>query len=286
MAPVACPTEADWYRHWRACTGNAADPAALAALGGAAADRLAWVFVSGYQAAVRHCFPEFPSDGWTCFAAAESEQSTGCTLTEADGHVLLNGTKSWIAGAGCVDHLVVSIGEGDAMEFVAVKRTAPGVTIELPRSPTFLADLNQGVAHFDQVSIAPAHRLQAPVRRHWFRAAEPVFVLIALNACLAAQARELAARTVTVATTGDSTVAVATAVALAADAAVEQGRDLTKIIEDKSHIKAALADYRSVSAAVVSGFEETLLAHAPNAIQDSWRNDSRLLAMFGVVTAR
>ena len=40
------------------------DPVELALTGGALADRLAWVFVSGYQAAVRQCFPELvPATG-------------------------------------------------------------------------------------------------------------------------------------------------------------------------------------------------------------------------------
>ncbi|MCB1682928.1 MAG: hypothetical protein R3E82_13315 [Pseudomonadales bacterium] len=278
MAPLACPTEAQWYAHWGEATRRAEDPAALAALGGAAADRLAWVFVSGYQAAVRHCFPEFPDQGWTCFAAAESERSPGCTLTEADGHALLNGTKSWIAGAGSVDHLVVSIGQDESMEFVAVERTAPGVTIELPRTPTFLAEMNQGVAHFDQVSIAPDRRLQAPLRRHWFRAAEPLFILIALNACIAAHARGLASH----AAGSVPAMASAAAVAAEADATAAQGRGLAVTIPDRTRIKAALADYRLKTAAVVSSFEKIVLAQTPHALQDSWRKDGRLLAMFGV----
>ena len=266
---IECATEADFYAHWREVTRGAADPVALAAAGGAAADRLSWVFLSGYQAAVRHCFPEFPVNGWTCFAAAEPEASPRCQLSSDGGRTLLNGSKSWIAGAGCVDHLVVMVGERDTCEFVGVDRSAAGVSIELPRKPSFLADMSQGVARFDRVVIAPENRIQQPQRARRFRTAEPLFVLIALNACLAEQARS----------------ARVPAVAEAAEAAVAQGRTLSGMIEERADFKAALSSYRESITRVVSDFERSVLPLTPPALQASWKADGRLLVMFGVAQA-
>ena len=61
-------TEEGFLAGWREATReNGSDPMALARAGGRVSDRLAWVFASGYQAAVRCCFPEFtpPGGGWT-----------------------------------------------------------------------------------------------------------------------------------------------------------------------------------------------------------------------------
>ena len=264
-----CATEQDWYANWCEATRGAADPVALAAAGGAAADRLSWVFLSGYQAAVRHCFPEFAVAGWTCFAAAEPEAGPRCRLSIDGGRTLLDGSKSWIAGAGCVDHLVVMVGERDTCEFVGVDRSAAGVSIELPRKPSFLADMSQGVAHFDRVVIAAENRIQQPQRARRFRAAEPLFVLIALNACLAQHAR----------TAGFPDAADA------AEAAVDQGRGLSGMIEAQSDFKTALSAYRQSVARVVSHFERSVLPLTPSTLQTSWTVDHPLLVMFGVAPA-
>ena len=263
---IECATEADFYAHWREVTRGAADPVALATAGGTAADRLSWVFLSGYQAAVRHCFPEFSVTGWTCFAAAEPEAGPRCRLSSDGGRTLLDGTKSWIAGADCVDHLVVMVGERDSCEFVGVDRSAPGVSIELPRKPSFLAEMSQGVAHFDRVVIAPDNRIQQPQRARRFRAAEPLFVLIALNAALAQHSRS----------------AGVPAVADAAHACVAQGRVLSGMIEERADFKAALSSYRESITRVVSDFERSVLPLTVPALQASWKVDGRLLVMFGV----
>jgi len=263
---IECATEADFYALWREVTRGAVDPVALAAAGGAAADRLSWVFLSGYQAAVRHCFPEFAVAGWTCFAAAEPEAGPRCQLSGDGGQTLLTGSKSWIAGAGCVDHLVVMVGEREDCEFAGVERSAAGVTIELPRKPSFLAEMNQGVAHFDRVVIAPENRIRQPRRARRFRAAEPLFVLIALNACLAQHARSTSVP----------------AVADAAEACVAQGRLLSGMIEKPADFKAALSSYRESITRVVSDFERTVLPLTVPALQASWKVDGRLLVMFGV----
>lgn len=263
-----CATETQWRDCWSRvqsiADGNDGD---LATIGGASADRFAWVFMSGYQAAVRRCFPEFSGDGWRCFAAAEPDGSRSCVLeTVADGFRLW-GQKSWIAGAGHVEKLVCSVGGGDDRRFVGVDRNEAGVLISMPRTPSFLGELTQGTAAFDNVAIAASDVLFEPVRAHWFRSAEPLFVLLALNACLAAHGHVAGGRD---------------AFVRAANAAIEHGKALVDHIPVREVIKSGLSELRERTTAVVDTFETDVLDNAGEALQSSWRTDGRLLSMFGL----
>jgi len=263
-----CATETQWRDGWSRIQSKAgADDADLATIGGASADRFAWVFMSGYQAAVRRCFPEFSGDGWSCFAAAEPGDGRGCVLETAAEGFRLQGQKSWIAGAGHVEKLVCSVGEGDDRRFAGVDRHATGVSVSMPRTPSFLAELTQGAAAFDDVAVAASEVLFEPVRAHWFRAAEPLFVLLALNACLAAHGQIAGGR--------DGFVR-------AADAAIEHGKQLADHIAVRDVIKPGLSELRTRTSAVVDAFEADILDDADQALQRSWRTDGRLLNMFGL----
>lgn len=241
------------------------DEAELAQRGGALADRLAWVFVSGYQAAVRRCFPELvKGNGWTCLAAAEGRDGPGCQLmADGDGY-LLSGEKSWIAGAGVLDSLVVSVGEGDARRFAGIEASAPGVALDLPREPGFLGEMSQGVARFDAVKLAAADVLEAPERGLWFRGAEPLYVMLALNACLRARARDA----------DDGRLLHA------AEAAIDKGLKLPAVLAEKTAILAGLQDLRTLTAATLAAAAEVVAATPTLAA--SWQGDARLFAMFGV----
>lgn len=269
-SPVAhAPTERDFHSHWSQIEARAGTEPALAVLGGAAADRLAWVFMSGYQAAVRLCFPEARGPGWVCYAAAEPEDGPGCALTAAGDGYRLNGRKSWIAGAERVERLVVNVDDGQGRRFALVPRDAPGVTITLPRTPGFLAELSQGAAAFENVRVAAADLIAEPERLHGFRSAEPLCVLLALNGCMAAHAR-LAGHEATVS---------------AALAAVQAAAAPAPDLYDREAMKAGLTALRERTREVLSGFEQAVLPAAVAALRASWQRDGRLLAMFGVAAS-
>ena len=262
------PDESGFHSAWRAaCTGADGrmpeDEAALALAGGALADRLAWVFVSGYQAAVRRCFPELvPGSGWTCLAAAEGRGGPGCTLVPNGDGFLLSGEKSWIAGAGNLESLVVSVGEGESRCFAGVDAAAAGVTIELPRTPGFLGEMTQGVARFVDVPVLGI--VKEPARGLWFRGGEPLYVMLALNACLKSRALngghgELARR---------------------AAVAIEHGRTLPAVLAEKEAILSGLTEMRALTGRTLAE-SSAVLAECP-ALADSWHKDARLFAMFGV----
>ena len=263
--------EPDFHAAWQAACRDddgvvLEDETALALTGGALADRLAWVFVSGYQAAVRRCFPELVTgSGWTCLAAAEGRGGPSCLLTpEGDGY-RLSGEKSWVAGAGVLDSLVVSVADVESqggLWFVGVRAGAPGVVLELPREPGFLAEMTQGVARFDGVRIERQALLAEPARRLQFRGAEPLFVLLALNACLKSHAGGHAELTAL------------------AERAISHGRTLPRLLGEKTAILSGLEQMRALTAATVAAASEVVAA-SPS-LSASWQADARLFDMFGI----
>lgn len=135
------------------------DPAHLARLafeGGALADRLSFVFIAAYQAAVRAAFPALDTDGWVTFAISEDRTGAFAGTSLADGK--LNGTKTWLAAADHVDEIIVSIGL-DVRQCYLVPRAMDGVSIESYPESAFLAGMSQGRATFDGVAVDALQRL-------------------------------------------------------------------------------------------------------------------------------
>jgi len=265
------PDEAHWYERWRAIDASVRDADRiedyidLACRGGASSDRLAWVFMSGYQAALSCCFPEFSGPGWGCLAAAEPRDGQPVELIAVEERLLLRGIKSWIAGAEHVDRLIVSIEE--RRRFVCVDRRAEGVTITLPRSPSFLAELSQGAAAFDDVSVSSDQLLEDPERARWFRGAEPLFVLTALNGFLAAQAGRMGR--------GEGIFETAAEALDVACTLVDQ-------LGNRAAIKEGLDVLREHTRIVVDEFTALILPEAEAVLKASWQADGGLLKMFGV----
>ncbi len=264
------PDERSFHAAWHAAcarSGGRVNETELALRGGALADRLAWIFISGYQAAVRRCFPEFATTpGWSCLAAAEAGDGAACHLEKSGEGLRLSGQKSWIAGAGVLDSLVVSVGADTGMCFVTVPADAAGVRISLPRTPGFLGELTQGVADFDGVLIPDDRMLRAPERRLEFRGAEPLYVLLALNACLKARAAEVGVPEI----------------AVLADTAIHHGRTLPEVLGEKAAILPGLDRLRALSRETLDA-AQAVVEQVPS-LAASWQRDGRLFAMFGLET--
>ena len=96
------------------------DLLAMATSGGLIADRVAWVFVAGYQAACRHVFPSAVLRSWVSYAATEDRETDpplpGVRLTGTPSAGTLSGNKAWIAAARSVGQLVVRVGTGPTLE--------------------------------------------------------------------------------------------------------------------------------------------------------------------------
>lgn len=132
------------------------DLLAMAMSGGMIADRMAWVFVAGYQAACRHVFPSAALQSWVSYAATEDRDGDpplpGVRLAGTPSAGTLSGNKAWIAAARSVGQLVVRVGTGPEATYFVVDRDRRGLTID-PKPRDFLANLSQGRARFEETPV-------------------------------------------------------------------------------------------------------------------------------------
>lgn len=182
IAPIPCPTEGDFHALWVSRDINALDLFTAAATGGALADRLPWVFMSGYQSTIRRAFPSLaPEPGWAAFVNTEDPRGAlpGTRLQADPNGFVLSGWKTWVAGAGHVDRLLVSSRQNEP-PFVCVRRDAPGVHIEPGAPKEYLTELVQGKVEFRDVRIGTL--AGAAESLDIFRATESCYVRAALAA--------------------------------------------------------------------------------------------------------
>ncbi len=140
----------------------------MAAVGGALADRFAWIFAAGYQGAVRHCFPALEFSGWAAFAVSEDNRDQDAlpgvawaNSAEFEEGVVVNGTKTWIAASAIASDLVFSAGKGGDRRFFRIARDHPGLVIETRAPGRVLPDLSQGSAHFYDVRLAATQEVDS-----------------------------------------------------------------------------------------------------------------------------
>ena len=196
LVTARCEDEAAWHEVWHQHGLGAEPPIRSALMGGALSDRLSWVFISGYQAALRQVFPSLPSTGWAAFAATEAKDDpdfpgTALSPEIAEGGYLLNGHKSWVAQSRHVAHLLVTVRPADLpdappSQCVRVDAAAKGVTLSHRSAPGFLASLSQGFARFEDVHVAGSELL-GPKSTRAFGRTEPRFVMLAACGFLLAQ---------------------------------------------------------------------------------------------------
>ena len=157
---VEAATEAAYRDAWTEhALPREPDLLAMAISGGLIADRVAWVFVAGYQAACRHVFGSATLRSWVSYAATEDREGDpplpGVRLTGTPSAGTLCGNKAWIAAARSVGQLVVRVGTGPEATYFVVDRDRHGVTID-PKPRDFLADLSQGRASFEETPVTGA----------------------------------------------------------------------------------------------------------------------------------
>lgn len=177
-------TEEDWLALWRSHDLGGLPPEEMAFAGGLLADRPAWCFIAGYQAAQRLIFPELPAASWSAFAASESrddrERFPGTVLDETADGIRLSGCKGWIACSRTVSHLLVTVNgpEPRTARTVLIAAGETGVTLAHREAPGFLGVMSQGRARFEDVPVA-ATRLFGPDRARQFARSEPRLVMLA-----------------------------------------------------------------------------------------------------------
>lgn len=143
-APCAVPitaTLADWLPGWQQRVDQGDGPMALALHGGFGADRLAWAFGAGYQAALRALLPDSAPQELLALCLTETTgnrpRDLRCIATALpDGRWLLQGDKRWATfGAAATTLLVIAV-QGPA---AAPGAAAPAEGLPPPPRPRLLA---------------------------------------------------------------------------------------------------------------------------------------------------
>lgn len=273
VAPVPAPTEADFYDAWVASGVSSPDPFMTAAVGGAMSDRLAWVFVSGYQGTITRCFPELEViPGWRSFTNTEDRRGTlpGTALTGGPGEHRLSGWKTWLAAAEHVDEMLISARQNEP-PFIAVRRDQPGVHIEHGTPKAYLKEMVQGMVRFGDIEVDEAQIVGNESTFSVFRASEGAYVRVALNAFILSHALRLG---------GDATLvggAIAGLLGAQANLSLPLPSDIAAL---------ATAGADSHTGWLASEFEAFIESHdAPLFLR--WNRDSRLVhGASGGISAR
>jgi alkylation response protein AidB-like acyl-CoA dehydrogenase len=196
------PSVADWWPRWRDGGARAGSPAAMAVLGGFAADRIGWAFAAGYQAALRRLRPQLPADAVAAFCVTEEggnrPRDIATTIApDGAGGWRLDGAKRWTT-LGPASSLLLVVGrlpEADPqgrprLAVAQVPADAPGLQL-LPMPPTrFVPEVPHARVRLDAVPVAallPGDGYDAYVKP--FRTIEDLHVTLAVLAYLLREAR-------------------------------------------------------------------------------------------------
>lgn len=201
----ACETVGAWLPTWRrSVVANASlGPFASSVVAAMQADRMAWVFFTGYQGALQAAFPGVLASN-VPHVAAFCANETGRKLTEidtallvSDGAWLLDGDKSWVlAGLGDLDLYVLARTPGGerrgpgSLSVARVPSNLPGVTQSGPRPQDVVPELAHGAVAFRGVRVEPDQILPGDGYAEYakpFRLREDVFVTGCTLAFLLAQ---------------------------------------------------------------------------------------------------
>lgn len=266
--PVTSETEADWHQLWKTHSINDHSHLEMSLLGGALADRLAWVFHAGYQGMMRYAFPFCPQQGWSSYLVAEdkSGEYPGTQLTRADGGFVLSGYKSWVAAADHVDNLVVTALDERTSDnvMVMINPAMSGVSISSRDAPGFLSELSQGFAAFEKVKIPDNCIFTNDDLPADFSQSESHHVLTALNAFMFNQAIRLG---------GDKAVIDASM-----DSLMLAEKLLVEAVVDDDFV-IGLADLDKATDETAKHFSDLIEMKDP-ALHQRWRKDRGLVNMF------
>jgi hypothetical protein len=122
------------------------DPASLALLGGSLTTEPAFIFIAGYQAAIRAAFPEVSERGWVAYAASEDRDKVNPKPGVVFRNDRLHGFKTWLAMSRCVDQIIVRVNL-ETPRYVLTRPSA-SVSIYHKENVHFLSGMSQGIAEF------------------------------------------------------------------------------------------------------------------------------------------
>lgn len=192
----------DWWRGFGDVMADWAAPFERAVAGGFAADRMAWAFSAGYQAALRSVLPTLPDRAIAAMCATEeagnSPKAIRTRLTDDGGRLHLTGRKTWASLGPAPSVLLVvarvdgSPDERPALKVVQVPGDATGVRLE-PMPPTrFVPEAPHAQVALEHVAVGAADVLPGDGYAAWlkpFRTVEDIHIQAAIVAWIAREAR-------------------------------------------------------------------------------------------------
>jgi len=204
--PVQAPADesaATWLDRWASLCAQGGSPFELAVRGGLQADRLAWAFASGHQAAIRALLPAVAPHEVVAFCLTEPSgnrprdlQSTATAA--ADGHWLLSGEKRWATLGPVATHLLVvcrqadATGTAPALRVARIASPAKGLQIEPMPATKFVPELPHAAVHLDGLRVHEGDWLPGDgwdVYGKPFRTLEDLFIAAAILALLLRESR-------------------------------------------------------------------------------------------------
>jgi hypothetical protein len=200
-----CYVLAEWLPVWRAEQEPYAErgPFVCAVAASLRADRLAWAFFSGYQAAIQSAFADWVQPGSVhAFCVNESGRrltDISSALHKESGHVFLRGSKSWVLAnvADLTLFVLARISDGPpkgpgSLAVVRLNLQTEGVLSGPPRPQAVVPELPHTDVCFDAVVLEPEQVVRGDGYSDHakpFRTREDVFVTGCVLAYLLAQAR-------------------------------------------------------------------------------------------------
>lgn len=202
--PSPCDAVNDWWPRYVAICGRWPTPIERAIAGGFAADRVAWAFSAGYQAALHALVPGLPDGAMCAFcvteAAGNSPRAIQATLVpdpSRPGLLRLSGHKKWSTLGPHSGVLLVAAREAGGcarprIRLVRVRANAPGLFMQ-PLAPTrFIPEAPHAEVRMENVAVNAGDVLDGDGYDAYvkpFRTVEDAHINAALLAYLLREAR-------------------------------------------------------------------------------------------------
>ena len=201
---VPCEIVGEWWPRHRAIAGEHPETIHQAISGGFAADRVAWAFASGYQAALHALFPGAPEDRICALCVTEADGNSPKAIKSSlrkDGNAwVLNGAKRWttLGPDGSLFFVAardeVASGERPAIKVIKVSSGSPGLNIQPMPQTKFVPEVPHAQLKFENLKIAETAILPGDGYTTYvkpFRTVEDIYVNAAIVSYLVREARRL-----------------------------------------------------------------------------------------------
>jgi len=209
-APVAaeCASVEVWWPRQVALGAHHAGPILSAIAGGYAADRLAWAFSAGYQAALRALVPQLPPDALASLCVSETAgnhpraiQTSLSPHPDLPGTYLLDGAKRWTTLGPDSALLLVAARTAAApdatrvpIRLALVRQGTPGVGLSRMSDIRFIPEVAHAEVRFERVLVGEQDLFEGDGYARYvkpFRSIEDLHVHAATLAYLLREARRL-----------------------------------------------------------------------------------------------